>query len=154
MLIVFLLLGIAFFVSGLLILLKTQYGDENPYSYIGMVIGGLIVLGSFITMIVGGVIISKERVIHQQIAMYEEENTKIESSVTQTVERYLEHELNIFENLQGENIQTLLVVYPEINGNELVKKQIEIYVNNNDKVRTLKEQKLNIEVWKFWVYFG
>lgn len=154
MLIVFLLLGIAFFVSGLLVLLTTQYGDENPYSYIGMVIGGLIFLGSFITMIVGGVIISKERVIHQQIAMYEEENTKIESSVTQTVERYLEHELNIFENLQGENIQTLLVVYPEINGNELVKKQIEIYVNNNDKVRALKEQKLNIEVWKFWVYFG
>ena len=86
--------------------------------------------------------------------MYEEENIKIEASVTQAVEKYLEHEQNIFDDLQGADISTLLVVYPEINGNDLVKKQIEIYVSNNDKVRKLKNDKLNIDVWRFWVYFG
>lgn len=154
MLIVFLLIGLGLFVSGLLVLGLTEYGEDNPYSYIGMFLGGISTLAIVIIMIVGGVIISQNRIIDTKIEMYIEENTNIETSVTTTVEKYLEHEFNIFDSLQGENIQTLLVVYPEINSNELVKKQIEIFVENNNKIKELKEQKLNIEVWKWWVYFG
>ena len=154
MLIIFLLISLSLFVSGLLVLLLTEYGEDNPYSYIGMFFGGISTLAIAIIMIVGGVIISQNRIIDTKIEMYVEENTNIETSVTTTVEKYLEHEFNIFDSLQGENIQTLLVVYPEINSNELVKKQIEIFVENNNKIRQLKEQKLNIEVWKWWVYFG
>lgn len=154
MLILFLIIGIGLFVSAILVYTKTYRGDENPYSYIGIVLGSLIMLASFVTIIVGSVYISKSRTINDKIAMYEEENTKIEASVTQAVEKYLEHEQNIFDDLQGADISTLLVVYPEINGNDLVKKQIEIYVSNNDKVRKLKNDKLNIDVWRFWVYFG
>lgn len=154
MLIVFLLVGLGLFVSGLLVLLFTNYGDENPYSYIGILFGGIATLAVIIIMIVGGVIISESRIIDTKIAMYVEENTNIETNVTTTVEKYLEHEYNIFNNLQGEDIQTLLVVYPEINSNELVKRQVEIFVENNNKIKELKEQKLNIEVWKWWVYFG
>ena len=154
MLILFFIVGIGLFVSAILVYTKTHRGYENPYSYIGIVLGTLIMLASFVTIIVGSVYISKSRTINDKIAMYEEENTRIESSVTQAVEKYLEHEQNIFDDLQGADISTLLVVYPEINGNDLVKKQIEIYVSNNDKVRKLKNDKLNIDVWRFWVYFG
>lgn len=109
---------------------------------------------AFIAIIVGAVDLSQGRIIDNKIAMYQEENARIETTVTTTVEKYLEHEYQIFDSLQGEDIQTLLVVYPEINSNELVKRQVEIFVENNNKIKELKEQKLNIEVWKFWVYFG
>lgn len=154
MLIIFLLISLGLFISGLLVLMLTEYGDENPYSYIGSFVGGLMTLAVVIVMIVGGVIISKDKTIDTRIIMYQEENAKIEAQVTETVEKYLEHEYQIFDSLQGEDIQTLLVVYPDINSNELVKRQVEIFVENNNNIKTLKEEKLNIEVWRFWVYFG
>ncbi len=154
MLIIFLLVFLGLFVSGLMVYNLTSCGDDNPYSCIGMFIGGLGAVACVIVMIVGGVTISKNKIIDAKITMYNEENTRIETMVTTTVEKYLEHEFNVFDSLQGEDIQTLLVVYPEINSNELVKKQVEIFVENNNKIKELKEQKLNIEVWRFWVYFG
>lgn len=154
MLIIFLLVGLGLFVSGLLVLKLTEYGDENPYSYIGSLFGGFMTLAVIIVMIVGGVKVSRDKTIDTRILMYQEENIKIETMVTTTVEKYLEHELNIFDSLQGEDIQTLLVVYPEINSNELVKRQVEIFIENNNNIKALKEEKLNIQVWRFWVYFG
>lgn len=154
MLIIFLLVGIGLLVSGILVYKLTCYGDDNPYSYIGIIGGIFIVLPSIITMIIGAVSISNNRTIDEKIAMYTEENQRIETMVTTSVEKYLEHEFNIFDNLQGEDIQTLLVVYPEINSNELVKRQVEIFVENNNKIKELKTEKLNIKVWRFWVYFG
>ena len=97
MLIVILLICLGLFISGLLVLKLTSYGDENPYSYIGSFVGGLGTLACVIVMIVGGVTISKCKTIDAEITMYAEENTRIESMVTTTVEKYLEHELNIFE---------------------------------------------------------
>ena len=156
MLIIFLIIGIGLLISGILAgyLANKRNRDESTYAYIGVGGGVVVIVVSFLVLLGGIFNISTSRTIDNKIAMYEEENIKIEASVTQAVEKYLEHELNIFDDLQGTDIQTLLVVYPEINGNELVKKQIEIYVSNNDKVRQLKEDKLNIEVWRFWVYFG
>lgn len=154
MLIIGLLICLVLFISALLILILTANGEDNPYSYIGTIFGGIGTLICIFTIISGVISISKDKIIDEKITMYLEENTKIETSIEETVEKYLEHELNIFDNLQGEDIQTLLVVYPEINSNELVKKQVEIFVGNNDKIKLLKEEKLNIKMWKFWVYFG
>lgn len=154
MLIVLFIVFVGMFVSGLLVYKLTDNGDENLYSYIGMLLGGLVTLGVFVTFLVGAVTLSESKIIDSKIQMYTEENANIETSITITVEKYLEHELNIFDSLQGEDIQTLLVVYPEINSNELVKRQIEVFIDNNNKIKELKEQKLTIEVWKFWVYFG
>ena len=153
MLLVFLLIGIGFIVWA------TIHGYniddyETGVSVAGFVTGIPITIATIIALIVGGTFISEQRVIDRKIEMYIEENTIIETNVTTTVEKYLEHEFNIFDSLQGEDIQTLLVVYPEINSNELVKKQVEIFVENNNKIKELKEDKLNIEVWKWWVYFG
>lgn len=153
MLLVFLLIGIGFIVGA--IIYGYNINDyENGFSVAGFFIGGLITIATVIVLIIGSTFISEQRIIDRKIEMYIEENTTIETNVTTTVEKYLEHEFNIFDSLQGEDIQTLLVVYPEINSNELVKKQVEIFVENNNKIKELKEDKLNIEVWKWWVYFG
>lgn len=154
MLIVLFLLTAGLTAGGICVYTFTQWGDDNPFSYI-MIILGVMGLIAVVSAVVTGVYeTSQEDVIDAKIEMYIEENTNIEQSVTETVEQYLEHEFAIFDNLQGEDIQTLLVVYPQINSNELVKKQIEIFTNNNAKIKELKEQKLNIDVWRFWLYFG
>ena len=153
MLLVFLLIGIGFIVGA------TIYGYnlddyETGVSVAGFIIGISITIATVIALMVGLTFISEQKIIDQKIEMYIKENTTIEANVTATVEKYLEHEFNIFDSLQGEDIQTLLVVYPEINSNELVKKQVEIFVENNNKIKEFKVDKLNIEVWKWWVYFG
>ena len=63
MLILFFIVGVGLFVSAILVYTKTHRGDENPYSYIGVVLGTLITLASFITIIIGSVYISKSRTI-------------------------------------------------------------------------------------------
>lgn len=36
----------------------------------------------------------------------------------------------------------------------MINKQIEIYQENNKKIKELKEQKINKEISKWWLYFG
>lgn len=154
MLIVLFLLAAGLTAGGICVYTFTQWGDDNPFSYVMIILGVMGLIAVVSAVITGVYETSQEDVIDTKIEMYIEENTKIEQSVTETIEQYLEHEFAIFDSLQGEDIQTLLVVYPQINSNELVKKQIEIFTNNNAKIKELKEQKLNIDVWRFWLYFG
>lgn len=120
----------------------------------GIGASAFVFVGMLIPIICGAVILGTSKKIDAQIEMYTEENAKIELAITETVEKYLEHEYKIFDSLQGEDIQTLLVVYPEINSNELVKNQIEIFITNNDKIKQLKNDKINLSTWKFLIYFG
>ena len=154
MLIVLFLLVAGLTAGGICVYTFTQWGDDNPFSYIMIILGVMGLIAVVSAGVTGVYEISQEDVIDSKIEMYIEENTNIEQSVTESVEQYLEHEFAIFDSLQGEDIQTLLVVYPQINSNELVKKQIEIFTNNNAKIKELKEQKLNIDIWRFWLYFG
>lgn len=154
MLIIILLLGIVLIVSGVLIFKFSELEYDNGFGWVCSVVGVIWCICVFALFITGICNLVESRIIDAKIEMYVEENTNIETNVTTAVEKYLEHEFNVFDSLQGEDIQTLLVVYPEINSNELVKRQVEIFVENNNKIKELKEQKLNIEVWKWWVYFG
>ena len=45
-------------------------------------------------------------------------------------------------------------IYHELKANELIMRQMNIYTANNDKIRQLKEEKLNSQVSKWWLYFG
>lgn len=120
----------------------------------GLVLSSFVVVGLLVTVLVGIHNINTDKRIDAKIQLYTEENARIELMVTDAVETYLEHEYNIYDSLQGENIQTLLVAYPEINSNELVQKQIEIFVENNNQIKKLREKKADLISWKFLVYFG
>ena len=151
MIILFLGIFICMIIGGVLCYINTDY--ENTGFTIAFV-GGALSFALIIVLIIGGVEISKDRVIDQKIEMYQEENTAIETNITTAVEKYLEHEHNVYDDLQGENIEVLLVAYPQIKSDTLVATQSEVFINNNNKIKELKEQKLNIQVWRFWVYFG
>ena len=56
--------------------------------------------------------------------------------------------------VKPENYITLVSLYPELKADALVSKQIEIYISNNEKIKELKEFKINGSIYRWWLYFG
>ena len=113
---------------------------------------GLIVsLVAFAILLIS---ISNGSTIDSKIELYQSQNTDIESKIQATVASYLAHEKQTYKYLKPDNAITVVSAYPELHNNELVKKQIEVYEDNNKKIMGLKEEKLNQPVYKWWLYFG
>lgn len=98
--------------------------------------------------------IATSHTIDQKIAMYEEENAKIQATLSATVENYLEHEKGILTDLNPEDATVVLASYPELKSDTIVASQMENYVKNTKEIKSLKKDKINISKKKWWVYFG
>lgn len=92
--------------------------------------------------------------LDSRVELYQSQNAEIESKVQATVASYLTHEKQTYKDLKPDNAIAVVSAYPELHSNELVKKQIEVYEDNNKKILGLKEEKLNQSVYKWWLYFG
>lgn len=93
--------------------------------------------------------------VDKKIDMYMQENAEIEQKVKATVQAYTDYEQETYKNLiESADLQILLIKYPELNSNELVKKEIEIYVSNNDKIKSLKEQRIDKKLIGWWLFFN
>lgn len=93
--------------------------------------------------------------IDDKLKMYEEENKKIEEKVKDTVRVYMEYEKNTYNNLiKDADLTTLLVKYPELNSNELVKSEVNLYIENNKAIKELKVKKISRSTYNWWIYFG
>jgi hypothetical protein len=92
--------------------------------------------------------------LDSRIELYQSQNAEIESKVQATVASYLTHEKQTYKDLKPDNAIAVVSAYPELHSNELVKKQIEVYEDNNKKILGLKEEKLNQSVYKWWLFFG
>lgn len=88
------------------------------------------------------------------IPIYEEENAKIEEQVSEFVSKYTDYEKDTFKELKPETMQIMIMTYPELKTNELISKQIDVYVSNNDKLKKLKEESNNYKIGKWLLYFG
>lgn len=108
----------------------------------------------FIVMILFGMAVSKHGVVDDKIAMYLEENAKIEEQVNILVDEYMDHETEIYSNAKTTSPVVLAQLYPEIKSNDLIGSQIDIYVANNEQIKALKLQKINGSVYRWWLYFG
>ncbi len=115
---------------------------------------GVICLVAFVVVIVAGVKVVNGRVIDTKIAMYQEENKNIETHMDVLVERYMDYESETLGELKGESSVTLVSLYPELKTDELVKQQVSVYTSNNSLIKELKEKKINLSTWKWWLYFG
>jgi hypothetical protein len=116
-----------------------------------LVVGFLI--GLVITSIFGGLVING-RTIQAKIEMYQEENTNIEESMDLLVQKYMNYESDTYGDLKGESSITLVSLYPELKADTLVEQQLVIYVENNNKIKSLKEKQINISNYRWWLYFG
>lgn len=125
------------------------------YSYEEMVIGGSLLAGVFILIMILIILIEFPYNIEKKLAMYEEENLKIETKIKDTIKSYMEYEQETYDKvLKDADLTTIVLKYPELNSNELVKAEIEVYKDNNNKIRELKEKQINKSVMAWWLYFG
>ena len=116
--------------------------------------GSLISVVALIGIIINIGILINGRTFDDKIEMYEQENTAIEQSVDVLVKDYYKHESDTYSSLKPENAVLFASAYPELQSNELATKQLEIYVDNNNKIKELKEDQINLSRNRFWLYFG
>ena len=141
-----------------LVWLDKSYDDA--FASFTIVLGGIFEVIVVIAMIVNAYNISKLQVSDKKIAMYQEENNNIQSQITDIVDNYMKYESKTYDkslkniDLKNSDVVVLTQLYPNLKSDEMVKTQIEIYQKNNETIKKLKEEKLNCEISKWWLYFG
>ena len=140
-----------FVIAVALIVLTVLNRDlADGFGILGGLIGFIALIGIFVN--IGFLVYG--RTLDDKIAMYEQENAAIEQSVDVLVKDYYKHESDTYSSLKPENAVLFASAYPELQSNELATKQLEIYVENNNKIKELKEDQINLSRNKFWLYFG
>lgn len=151
------ILGICILLVILGIILMCKSYSDTLWG-IGLVLVIIFSIGTLVSIGCGGEYvynIAQSRIIDEKIAMHETENKSIESAISTIVENYQDYEKDVFANAKNESIVVIATqIYPELKSNELVKKQLDIYVENNKKIKQLKNKKLDYKVSKWLLYFG
>ena len=153
MILVILVIGIPMITLGIVLYDKLAYGKDK-IGKIFQIIGTVATIISTIVTIVLLVCVLNRVNIEKKIAIYEEENTKIEQQIADTVKQYQEYETGIFTEVAPESSITLVALYPELKSDTLVQSQIEVYVENNKTIKELKSSAINAPVYRWWLYFG
>ena len=126
-------------------------------SDVGNVMTVIFSITSGITMLViVGLLVSTANVstINERLAMYQEENAKIEQQIDILVKDYQEYERGVFADTTVDSAITLVSLYPELKADQLVSSQLDIYVKNNEQIKQLKLEQINSDVVRWWLYFG
>ena len=142
------------FVLFIIFLIGMEKSDYNEEIWGGFaVMSGIISIPGF--LIFGILLFRSSYVLPSKIAMYEEENARIESQISYTVQHYMEYEKDIIYNVSDdESVIELVSLYPELSSDALVSKEIDTYIKNNEAIKELKNAELNKPIWKFILFFG
>ena len=157
MILVILALCIVLVVVGILVAcISDDYCSEGlEFCGCGATAIGIVgVVVSLIALVCLCVSVSNLKVIDEKINMYQEENTKIEQQIDTAVKSYQDYESNIITECTPSSSITLVALYPELQADTLVQKQIDVYIQNNEKIKELKEKEINGSVTRWWLYFG
>lgn len=151
MLIVLFLIGVGAAIAGTIYNAKVKYSDA----------GDAITIAGFVTAIIFGIAllicsiyVSLGWGVDDKIKMYEAENAKIDTQVCYIVENYKKYEKTTFNNVKTKDANTLVLLYPELKSDTLVKEQIKIYNQNRKEILNLKKEKMDYKPLRWWVYFG
>ena len=153
MILVILVIGILMAVFGIVLYDKLVCG-KDAIGTIFQIAGTIAIIISTIVSIALLICVFNRVNIDKKIALYEEENAKIEQQIADTVERYQEYETGIFTDIAPESSITLVTLYPELKSDTLVQSQIEVYIENNKEIKELKSLAINASVYRWWLYFG
>ena len=135
-------------------ILDGKTGVDSDICYL---IGGIgVIVGFFalVGLIIVGVNVKSLSVIDDRIAMYEEENARIEQQIADVVEQYQKYETDIFMEVAPESAVTMVSLYPELKSDSLVQAQIEVYIENNKTIKDLRDKQIKGNVYRWWLYFG
>ena len=131
---------------------KVGYTYENAIhdSCIGIsIVAGIVALTILITMV-----IMWSPMIDEKITLYQEENLVIEQQIASVITDYQEYELGIIKECAPDQAVTMVSLYPELKSDTLVAKQIDIYLENNNKIKQLKEERINQKIIGWWFNFN
>lgn len=132
----------------------SYYNDYDGISFIsllGAIAIGIIDVGCILAMftfMINGITAS------DKIKMYQAENKQIENQIGELVKGYMDYESETYKSFKNENSVTMINLYPELKSNELVQKQMNIYLTNNAKIKELKEIEIDTKIGKWLLYFG
>lgn len=128
----------------------TYKGEEELEFLISVVFG----VFCFLAIIISASMIISGMTAKDKIKMYEEENKNIENQISIVVKDYMNYEKETLKEFKNENAITYVNLYPELKFNTLVQKQVEIYLENNKKIKELKESQIDMKIGKWLLYFG
>ncbi len=115
----------------------------------------LATTGILIFICIGISFLTTSFTIDNKITLYEEQNRVIEERIATMIENYIEYENTTFISMKpSEDAVTTISMFPELNSNTLVKAQIETYYNNQQKLLQLKQERIDLKIWSWWLYFG
>ena len=147
--------GILLLITYWLVDNNMEYGAcKDALEAVTLMFGAFSVIVGFIAAVFISIEVADSLPIDEKIAMYEEENVKIEAQVADIVERYMEYETETFDIKADDSYIVIASLYPELKSNTLVESQIEVYVKNNDKIKELKEARIGSSIARWWLYFG
>ena len=155
MLIVLAVIGIIGIIVG--IIMYNKMFDET-YSGVTILVSALVLASCVIASLVLTTELIEGRCLPEKIEMYEEENAKIESDVAIAIEAYMTHEGQTMDNaskrIEPGSSLTIIAAYPELRSSDLVAESIRIHNENNQKIKSLKDDLINLKAIRWWLYFG
>lgn len=155
MLIVLFVITIAIMIGLIIAAKHDKYSLSEEGLIVGFTINGFVTLGVVVAVLVLGSMLAGAPGLDQKIIMHEEENQKIELVIKAEVQNYLEHEHDTYVQIgDDEDVEILIVKYPELHSNVLVQQQLQILKDNNDIIRQLKTEKIDLIKVRWWLYFG
>lgn len=128
--------------------------SDDDLSIIGVALFGICSFICIIAMLIVGGNLVNGNVIQDKIEMYKSENAEIDSQICEIVEGYKTYEKETFEKISNKSANVLVELYPDLKTNELVQKQMEIYMSNKKEVVSLQEDLINQKPLRWWLYFG
>lgn len=147
------IMGVSLVVGIVCLILEDRLYAEWP-GFVGGISLAIFCV-SFVVFVIVGACYSSVRVVDKKIAMYQEENERIEERIQVVVNEYMQYESDTFDKIQGEGDPiTYVTLFPELKSNTLVAKQIEVYESNNQQIKELQCEKLDHELEAWWLFFG
>ena len=142
MLSVFLIIGLIILISGIVCGINNYWRSNSDITT--TVIGAIITGITIISILFNIHTIIDNKITDEKIVLYETENSKIKEEINSIISHDMQWEADTYKNINTENIIA----------DELIKTQIQLYVQNNATIKQLKSYKLETIKAKWWLYFG
>lgn len=144
MLYILLVIGIIFFIIGLV-------KDDDCLGGFGLTV--LVVAICFL-LIVGGIYNYRASTIDSRLAVLEEQNTTVLTQIEPIVQQALNYESSTYKDLKLD-INKLIIfsqLYPDLKANSFLNKQIDIILTNQEEIKQLKLDKASLNAFRFWLW--
>lgn len=158
MLIILLIVGVSLIVLGCLGVYVNKFKISYDFGCILNAIGGIFTVIIVIFMIFAITYSVKIPQMEERITIYKEENVRIEEQIKTVIEAYQDYEQGMFEDIDLDKISSeklilLTSMYPELKSDTMVQELIQVYIDNTNEIKAIRTQKLDYEVWRWWLCF-